>query len=84
MNFNEHSDLQGRHAILSPSSYHWIRYRDKAKFENLVRSKEAIKKGVEDHEFACLCIRRKQRLQSRPKTTLSMYVNDAIGFRRTA
>lgn len=80
MNFNEHSNLKGLHAILSPSSYHWIRYKDRAKFENLVRSKEAIKKGTEDHEFACLCIQRRQRLP-KSRNTLNMYVNDAIGFR---
>lgn len=80
MNFNEHSDLQGKHAVLSPSSYYWIRYKDKEKFESFVRSREAMRKGTEDHEFACLCIRRKQRL---PKSdiTLNRYVNDAIGFR---
>lgn len=80
MNFNEHSELKGVHAILSPSSYHWIRYRDREKFENLVRSKEAVKRGIEDHEFACLCIKRKQRLP-KSNATLNMYVNDAIGFR---
>lgn len=80
MNFNEHSSLKGMHAILSPSSYHWIRYKDRDRFEKFVRGKEAIRKGTEDHEFACLCIQRKQRLP-KSKATLNMYVNDAIGFR---
>lgn len=80
MNFNTHSDLEGAHAILSPSSYHWLRYGDKERFAQLVKSKEAVRKGIEDHAFACLCIKRKQRLP-KSKLTLNMYVNDAIGFR---
>ena len=28
MIFNTHSDLLGRHAFLSPSSYHWLNYSD--------------------------------------------------------
>lgn len=79
MNFNTHFELRGKHAILSPSKYYWIRYDDKAKMEKLVRSSEAVRKGVEDHEFACLCIQRKQRLP-KSKATLNMFVNDAIGF----
>lgn len=82
MNFNSHSDLKGTHAILSPSTYYWIRYKDRDKFEKYVRGKEAVRKGVEDHEFACLCIKRRQRLP-KIKNTLNMYVNDAIGFRMT-
>ena len=79
MNFNAHLDLVGKHAILSPSKYHWLRYDDREQFEKLVRSADAVRKGIEDHEFACLCIKRKQKL---PKTrdTLNLYVNDAIGF----
>jgi len=82
MNFNSHLELKGRHAILSPSQYHWIRYDNKEKFEKYVRSKEALRKGTEDHDFAALCISRKQRLP-KSKNTLNMYVNDAIGFRMT-
>ena len=26
MNFNMHSDLEGQHAFLSASKYHWINY----------------------------------------------------------
>ena len=28
MNFNKHSNLEGRHAFLGASKYHWIRYSD--------------------------------------------------------
>ena len=30
MNFNRHSDLEGQHAFLGASKYHWINY-DEAK-----------------------------------------------------
>lgn len=80
MNFNKHLDFKGHHAVLSPSSYNWIRYTDKERFARLLRSREAVKKGIEDHEFACTCIQRRQRLP-KTKKTLNMYVNDAIGFR---
>lgn len=28
MNFKKHSELEGKHAFLSPSGYHWINYDD--------------------------------------------------------
>lgn len=43
----------------------------------------AAAEGTKTHEFAATCIERGQKLPSRPATTLSMYVNDAIGFRMT-
>jgi len=80
MNFNSHFELRGKHAMLSPSKYSWLRYDSRDKFEKFVRSADAVRKGVADHEFACLCIQRKQKLPNRPKCTLDTYVNDAIGF----
>lgn len=79
MIFNEHYNLEGCHAILSPSNHYWLRYKDKARFSQLLKSREAIKRGVEDHEFACTCIQRKQKLP-KSKQTLNAYVNDAIGY----
>lgn len=80
MNFNEHFDIAGHHAVLSPSNHYWLHYKDKEKFEKLVRSRNAVEKGIEDHAFACTCIKRKQRLP-KSRQTLNMYVNDAIGYR---
>jgi hypothetical protein len=80
MNFNEHYDLKGKHSILSPSQHYWLRYTSKEKFENYLKSKRAIEKGIEDHEFAATCIRRKQKLP-KSSATLNNYVNDAIGYR---
>lgn len=78
MNFNPHFDCVGKHAFLSPSNYHFLRYDD----EKLIRTKEnseAKKRGTELHEFAAFAIKL-GRKQPRNKDTLNMYINDAIGY----
>lgn len=79
MNFNRHSDLEGQHAFLSASKYHWINYSDN-KVAEAYSNFLATQKGTVLHEFAAQCILLGQKL---PKTnkTLNMYVNDAIGFK---
>ena len=79
MNFNKHLDLEGQHAFLGASKYHWIRY-DEEKLEVAFKKYLAVQKGTELHEFACFCIRIGQRLP-KSKKCLNAYVNDAIGFR---
>lgn len=79
MNFNNHSNLQGKHAFLSASKYHWLRY-DVEKIKQVYLSQLAVLKGTESHEFAALCISRRQKLP-KSKKTLNTYVNDAIGYR---
>lgn len=37
MNFNEHSELEGKHAILGASNYHWLNYNDAQLIEKLKR-----------------------------------------------
>lgn len=79
MNFNNHSKLEGQHAFLGASKYHWINYDD----EKLVQSYTnflAAQKGTILHEFAAQCIELGQKLPS-SKKTLNRYVNDAIGFK---
>ena len=79
MNFNTHSRLEGQHAFLSPSNYHWVNYDDD-KLD--VRYHKAImaRLGTQRHEFAHHAISMGVKLADTP-TTLNMYVNDAIGFR---
>lgn len=79
MNFNKHLEIEGQHAFLGASKYHWI-YYDNDKLIDSYSKFNAVKRGIELHDFAERCIRLRQRL---PKTqkTLNMYVNDAIGFR---
>lgn len=79
MIFNAHYDLVGQHAFLGASKYHWINY-DISKLETTYLRHLAVLKGTEFHDFACQCIRLKQKLP-KSKKTLNMYVNDAIGFR---
>ncbi|MCM1524242.1 MAG: DUF2800 domain-containing protein [Ruminococcus sp.] len=81
MNFNRHSALEGRHAFLGASKYHWINYSSDD-IKEAYKKSLAVQKGVELHEFAERCIRLKQRLP-KLKKTLNMYVNDAVGFRMT-
>lgn len=81
MKFNPHLNLKGKHAIFSPSQYHWINY-DAEKLISRYRGIKAIEEGTELHELACMLINNGVRL---PKTrkTLNMYVNDGIGFKMT-
>ena len=79
MNFNKHSNLEGQHAFLSASKYHWIRY-DEEKLQNVYKSFLSIQRGTILHEFAAQCIRLGQKLP-RSKKTINMYVNDSIGFK---
>ena len=79
MNFNKHSDLEGQHAFLGASQYHWINY-DILKLEDVYRNHLAKLKGTELHEFASQAIRLGYKLKG-TKQTLAMFVNDAIGFR---
>lgn len=79
MNFNKHSNLEGQHAFLSASKYHWINYTDD-KLKESYTNFRASQRGTELHEFAATCIKLRQKLPKSQKT-LNMYVNDAIGYR---
>lgn len=79
MNFNKHSHLEGQHAFLGASRYHWINY-DETKVVDAYSKFLATQKGTMLHEFAAQCIKLGQKLPKSQKT-LNMYVNDAIGFK---
>lgn len=81
MNFNKHSNLEGQHAFLGASKYHWINY-DEEKLVNTYTKFLATLKGTELHDFACKCIRLGIKLPKNNKT-LNAYVNDAIGYKMT-
>lgn len=81
MVFRDHHNLDGLHAFMGASKYHWIGYDD----EKLIQSyhnANAAQRGTELHAFAAQCIKLGQRLP-KSKKTLNAYVNDAIGFRMT-
>jgi len=79
MNFNRHSNLEGLHAFLGASNYHWINYSEE-KVADVYTKFMAAQRGTELHAFAAQCIRLGQKLPKSQKT-LNMYVNDAIGFK---
>ena len=81
MNFTNHSNLEGQHAFLGASKYHWINYSEDKVAESYSRFL-ATQKGTQLHEFAAQCIRLGQKLP-KSKKTLNAYVNDAIGFKMT-
>ena len=81
MNFNKHSSLEGQHAFLGASKYHWINY-DENKLLDTYSKYLATQKGTILHEFAAQCIKLGQKLP-RTQKTLNMYVNDAIGYKMT-
>ena len=79
MNFNKHFNVEGKHAFLGASKYHWINY-DEDKMIDSYTKFQATLKGTVLHDFACQCIQLGQKLPKSRKT-LNMYVNDAIGFK---
>lgn len=81
MNFAKHSNLEGQHAFLGASKYHWLNY-DEQKLIDSYRNYRARERGTELHAFAAQCIKLGQKLPKSNKT-LNRYVNDSIGFRMT-
>lgn len=79
MIFNTHSNLEGKHAFLSPSNYHWLNYNDQ-KLEARYIAMTAARRGSDLHALAHEAIRLGVKL-SKANNALSTYVNDAIGYR---
>lgn len=80
--FNQHPRLEGMHAFLSPSNYHWLRY-DPAKLLTRLETAKAAARGTSLHALAAHAITEGVRLYP-DGSTLSLYVNDAIEFRMDA
>lgn len=81
MKFVNHYNLEGSHAFLGASKYHWLNY-DEQKLIESYNNFLAAQRGTELHAFAAQCIKLGQKLPKSPKT-LNMYVNDAIGYKMT-
>ena len=79
MNFYNHSNLEGLHAPFSASQSSWLRYSDDKAIE-VYRNKKAAEMGTRLHEWAAETINLGIK-QPKSKKTLSLYVNDAIGFK---
>lgn len=80
MRFNKHLSLQGEHAFLSPSSYHWIHYTPNRLAERWSQA-QAGAYGVAMHMYAQEEIR--ENRISDISGTIGMYINDAIRHRMT-
>ena len=78
MKWNDHSRLEGSHAFLGASQFHWLNYDEKKLIERW-QSAEAIKRGTELHEYAANAIRL-GIWQKDTGHTLEQHINDAIGF----
>ena len=81
MNFKPFFELRNKHAFLSPSKHTWIRW-DRDKLINAWHNYKAAERGTELHELAEKCIKFGVKLQDN-KSTLGMYVNDAISYKMT-
>lgn len=81
MNFNKHSNLEGQHAFLGASKYHWINYSED-KVAEAYSKFLATQKGTVLHAFAAQCISLGQKLPKSQKT-LKHVCEDAIGFKMT-
>lgn len=81
MKFNRHSEIEGQHAILSPSNYHWINY-EPTKLLDTVANRRAAALGTRKHEAAKMCIELGIKMENNG-LTVNRYVNDCIGYRMT-
>lgn len=82
MSLRKNTKIIGQHAFLSPSSYHWLEY-DEEKLRRVWFQRQQAIRGDKLHQFAQQAIELGVR-QADNGTTLSMYINDAIGFRMEA
>lgn len=79
MRFNSHTNMEGRHAIFSPSQPSWLRYSDDQARENY-DNRRAAERGTILHAWAKNTIDLGIK-QARTNKTLNMFVNDAIGYK---
>lgn len=81
MRFNPHYELEGRHAFMAPSNYHWINYTEE-KMDKTFFTSQAARLGDRKHALAAELIALRLKLPDVQKT-LNLYVNDAIGYKMT-
>jgi hypothetical protein len=79
LRFKRHSHLEGQHAFLSPSVYHWINYDDE-RLENRYKALRAALEGMEQHRYAAIAIEERD-VQDNEATTVGMYINQCIQYR---
>ena len=80
MFFNKHAEISGKHAFLSPSSYHWLNYNDQ-KLEARFHAAQGARRGTDIHDLAHKSIELGIKLDKRTNQALAAYVNDGIGYK---
>lgn len=78
MDFKKHSEIQGRHAFLSPSQPAWLNYTPEKLVTRYHAAKQA-QRGTDLHNLAHEAVRLGVLL-SPENRALATYVNDAIHF----
>ena len=82
MSLKKNTRIIGQHALLSPSNYHWLDYEED-RLRQWYFNKQQAARGDKLHAYAQQAIELGVR-QADNGTTLSMYINDCIGFRMEA
>ena len=82
MNWNTHSNLVGKHALFSPSGYHWLNYdMEGEEFPDLVfkkyKAQYATIIGSVLHEYAEKRIKYRLRMYKTEKNNVMMYLLDS-------
>lgn len=78
MNFNRHLELEGKHAFLGASKYHWLNY-DNSKLSEVFLNEMQKERGTRLHAFAQEAI--DLGIYLKGNGTLALFVKDAINFR---
>jgi hypothetical protein len=81
LQFNRHPEIHGKHAFLSPSSYHWLNY-DPQKLQARFSAAMGSRRGTHLHGLAHSAIQLGVPL-ARSNKALATYVNDALKYRMT-
>lgn len=79
MIFNKHSELEGNHAILSPSGYSWLNYKNEEEFFRRFKAAYAQAIGTSIHGLAKELIENKIRLNKGDKKIALLHlIEDGI------
>lgn len=79
MIFNKHSELEGNHAILSPSGYSWLNYKNEEQFFKRFKASYMQAIGTSIHGLAKELIENKIRLNKNDKKIATLHlIEDGI------
>ena len=76
--FNQHTDLEGKHAYLSASHHVWLNYDDEH-FKDIFYSNLMKERGTQLHAFAEFA-NRMGRKMPRNHETINEFINDGLGY----